>query len=76
MKGESVKMRQRSFSSSAVESETDSNTLTNECGASKECDKSNEMDIVDKLYLDHMTIQSQRRGSSPSKLSTDNTTKY
>ena len=71
MKGESVKMRQRSFSSSAVESETDSNTLTNECGASKECDKSIEMDIVDKLYLDHMTIQSQRRGSSPSKLSTD-----
>ena len=70
-KGNEIKVHLRSLSSSEVESEPDSNTLTNEFGARKECDNRNERDAIDKLYIDPMTIPTQRRGSSPSKLSTD-----
>ena len=70
-KGNEIKVRLRSFSSSAVESEPDSDTLTNEFGARKECDNRNERDAINKLYIDPMTIRTQRRGSSPSKLSID-----
>ena len=70
-KGNEIRVRLRSFSSSAVESEPDSDTLTNEFGARKECDNRNERDAIDKLYIDPMTLPTQRRGSSPSKLSTD-----
>ena len=66
-----IKVRQRSFSSSDVEVETDSNTLTNECGARKDCDNRNERDAIDKHYINPTTHPIQRRGSSPSKFSTD-----
>ena len=70
-KGNEIKVRLRSFSSSAVENEPDSDTLTSEFGARKECDNRNERDAINELYIDPMTILPQRRGSSPSKLSTD-----
>ena len=64
-------MRKRSFSSSDVGSETNINTILNESGARKDCDNENEKGISDENYIDQLIIPVQRRGSSPSKIITD-----